>query len=449
MEDRVEVIILDPRVEDLPMLDKVVASADITVVGVVSGEEGPVAEWLSGRDISRYDELQAVPRVLPGQMLMCLGEGLPSPRTLSSAASAGLLVINRDVASLLCGTPVREEDDEDLGRTTEALKHYNRLLADYLPTSRHSTTAVKLAACLAEAIAALEARGGVIMTGKARGGTLALAAQHGSELPREYTVSSRGDCLLSRCFFRGRSEVEEDLSSSEIEFLPGVDAVSAACVPIRSGQATHGVLGLWSEEAGHPWDLSVLPLFAYYVAVLLEVDELGERLRETLSVDPLTGLHNRRQFDHRLQGEIHRAERYTFNVSLIIFDIDNLEEYNDTCGHMLGNLALSDIASIFKNGAREVDFVARIGGDEFGLILPETNRLGAVRVADRLRGEVAAYPFPVPEDKTSTGLTVSAGISSYPGSADNEQDLLARAYQALEIAKSEGTDSIKLWEEPD
>ena len=169
-------------------------------------------------------------------------------------------------------------------------------------------------------------------------------------------------------------------------------------------------------------------------------------MEENLIVDPLTGLHNRRQFEYRLQQEAHRAERYTLTVSLIIFDIDNLEEYNNTCGHMLGNLALSDIASIFNRGAREVDFVARIGGDEFALILPETNRLGALRVADRLRGDVAAYPFPIPDDRTSANLTVSAGISSYPGSADNEQDLLARAYRALELAKSEGTDSVKLWE---
>jgi len=174
---------------------------------------------------------------------------------------------------------------------------------------------------------------------------------------------------------------------------------------------------------------------------------LGDRLEENIVIDPLTGLHNRRQFEYRLDQETHRAERYTLTVSLIIFDIDNLDEYNNICGHMLGNLALSDIASIFRQGAREVDFIARVGGDEFALILPETNRLGAVKVADRLRGDVASYPFPIPNDRKSASLTVSAGIASYPGSADNERDLLARAYEALDSAKSQGANTIKLWEE--
>ncbi|MCG2796764.1 MAG: GGDEF domain-containing protein, partial [Actinomycetia bacterium] len=427
-----------------PLVEELISSGSITVTAAVLGEESPAAEWFTGRGIGRYDELEAIPGVLPGQMLIHVREGLPLPETLRGATSMGLLVINRDVAQMICGPP--EGSAGQSGGAVDALRRYNRLLGNYLPTSRHSTTSVKLAACLTEAAAAFGASGGVVMTGKPGGGTLALGAQHGAGLPRDFTVASRLDCLLARCYTRGKPDAREDLSGVEAVFLPGIDPASAASVPIKSGPLVLGVMGLWSDEAGHAWDLAAMSLFAYYIAVLLEVDELGDKLEENLIVDPLTGLHNRRQFEYRLQQEAHRAERYTLTVSLIIFDIDNLEEYNNTCGHMLGNLALSDIASIFNRGAREVDFVARIGGDEFALILPETNRLGALRVADRLRGDVAAYPFPIPDDRTSANLTVSAGISSYPGSADNDQDLLARAYRALELAKSEGTDSVKLWE---
>jgi len=445
LKKHVDAIIWNPRVEDLPLLDRLVSSGGITVVAVILNKEAPAAEWFTGRGIGLFDDLESTTVLLPGQLLIHIREGLPFPETLRSAASRGLLVINREMAVLMCGSP--DADIVGQGSDAQALKHLNRLLGNYIPTSRHSTTSVKLAACLTEAASAFRASGAVIMAGKQGGEKLALIAQHGTELPRDFTVASRSDFLLARCFTRGKPNVQEDLSGVEKELLPGIDAVSAALLPIKSSQSSLGILGLWSNEADHAWDLTAISPFAYYVAVLLEVDDLGNKLEENLVIDPLTGLHNRKQFEYRLRQEAHRAERYTLTVSLIIFDIDNLDEYNSTCGHMLGNLALSDIASIFQEGAREVDFVARTGGGEFALILPETNRLGAIKVADRLRGDVASYPFPVPDDQTSASLTVSAGIASYPGSADNERDLLANAYRALESAKSEGTDSIKLWED--
>ncbi len=445
MKKHVEAIIWNPRAEDLPLLEKLVSSGGITVIAAILNKEAPPAEWFTGRGIGLFDDLDSIPGMLPGQLLIHIREGLPFPETLRGAASRGLLVINREVAVLMCGPP-----DIDMGGQSgnvQALKHFNRLLENYLPTSRHSTTSVKLAACLTEAAAAFKASGAVIMSGKTGGKTLALIAQHGTELPREFTVASKSDCLLARCYTRGKPDVQENLSGVETELLPGIEADNAALFPIKSGQSSLGILGLWSNEADHTWDLTAISPFAYYIALLLEVDKLEDKLEENLVIDPLTGLHNRKQFGHRLRQEVHRAERYTLTISLVIFDIDNLDEYNSTCGHMLGNLALSDIASIFQEGAREVDFVARIGGDEFALILPETNRLGAIKVADRLRGAVASYPFPIPDDRTSANLTVSAGISSYPGSADNEHDLLANAYSALESAKAKGTDSIKLWED--
>ncbi|MBU4173764.1 MAG: GGDEF domain-containing protein [Actinobacteria bacterium] len=445
MKNHVDAIIWNPRAEDLPLLEMLVSSGGITVVAAILNKEAPAAEWFTGRGIGLFDDLESIPGMLPGQLLIHIREGLPFPETLHNAASRGLLVINREVAVLMCGPP--DVDMGGQGGDLQALKHFNRLVRDYLPTSRHSTTSVKLAACLTEAAAAFNASGAVIMTGKTGGETLALIAQHGAELPSDFTVASRSDCLLARCFTRGKPDVREDLSGIETELLPGIEVASAALLPIKSGRSPLGALVLWSNEANHAWDLTAISPFAYYIAVLLEVDQLGDKLEENLVIDPLTGLHNRKQFEYRLHQEVHRAERYTLTISLIIFDIDNLDEYNSTCGHMLGNLALSDIASIFQKGAREVDFVARIGGDEFALILPETNRLGAIKVADRLRGDVASYPFPIPDDRTSASLTVSAGISSYPGSADNEHDLLTNAYRALGSAKAEGTDSIKLWED--
>lgn len=329
-----------------------------------------------------------------------------------------------------------------------AVKRFRRLLDDYFPTSKHSSSAVKLAACLTEAATVWAATGGAVLTGARGGKTLALAAGRG-DIPRDVTAIANDGSLAARCFSRGKQLSVADLSEEESPLIHGIEAASAACVPVKAGDVVLGVLVLWSDDVGHfsDDDLGPLSLFGQYVAILLEVDELGDRLGENLLVDPLTGLHNRRQFDSRLRQEVERARRYTLQVSLIIFDIDSLESYNEACGHMMGNLALSDIASILERGTREVDFVARVGGDEFATVLPETNRLGAIRLADRLRAEIAAYPFPVPEDKASANITVSAGVAAFPSSAGDEQELLARCYQALDEAKREGGDNIKLYQE--
>lgn len=323
-------------------------------------------------------------------------------------------------------------------------------MTDYFPSSKSSSTSVKFAACLTEAVALWGASGGAILTAEPGSSYLVLAAERGVDLDRDLRIQTTGGALTARCFSRGKDEVVADLSSEESYLLPGIEAASAACVSVKAGSSVHGLLLLWSHEKSHfsEGDLVPLALFSNYVSLLLEIDELGEKLGENLIIDPLTGLHNRRQFEHRLHLEVTRAKRYTLHVSLVIFDVDHLDDYNESCGHMLGNLALSDIASIFKKGTREVDFVARIGGDEFAVLLPETNRLGALRLADRLRQNVAAYPFPVQEESSSASLTVTAGISSLPGSADNEQELLTRAYAALELAKAEGTNVIMLWDEP-
>lgn len=332
-------------------------------------------------------------------------------------------------------------------RVERVIARYRRLWDDYFPTSQHSSTPVKLTACLTEATTLWNASGGVIMTA-GHGNELEVAAVRGAGLTRDTRVVVPLGSIVLRCYTRGKLEITDDLTEDE-EIIPGVHATSAVCIPIVSGAAVRGLLLLWSDEKEQfkEQDMSALPLFAHYASVLFEVDELSERLGDNLVIDPLTGLLNRRQFDRRLRDEVMRASRYSINLSLVVFDVDNLEDYNNSCGHMLGNLALSDIASVFKKGAREVDFVARIGADEFGIILPETTRLGALRLSDRLRGEIASYPFPVADDQESASLTVCAGVANFPSSASDEQTLLANAYEALETAKRLGPDNIKLWGE--
>jgi diguanylate cyclase (GGDEF)-like protein len=333
-------------------------------------------------------------------------------------------------------------------KTDRVLARYRRLWDDYFPTSRHSSTPVKLTVCITEANTLWDASGGIVLTGLQDENALEVAAVRGSALQSNSRVTLEPDTFISECYKHGKLALLNDLPENQ-EILPGIQAGSAVCLPVLSGATVRGVLLLWSEQEDHfnESDLTGLALFASYIAVLLEVDALSDKLGENMVIDPLTGLQNRKQFDMRLRDEVLRASRYSINVSLVVFDVDHLVEYNNLCGHLLGNLALSDIASIFKKGVREVDFVARIGADEYGMILPETTRIGALRFAERMRSEVAAYPFPNPQDQSTISLTVCAGISNFPSSASDSTGLIANAYEALALAKSEGPDNIKLYGE--
>lgn len=445
MDEPVEVIIVNPRESDIPFIETIWGAGTFRVTAAVIAADSPAAPWFEGKGIEIADDLASVSRLLPGGLVAVLGDQVPGASLMESAAAYGLSVVGREAAVRLLapgsGTQAAPRSAVDfLGR-------YRRLLEDYFPTSRSSSTAVKLAACLTEATSLWRAKGGIILVGQQGSQALLVAAQRGLDLPNHASIKVDPTSMVGRCFTRDKHDVFE-LSGESCEILPGVEAASAACLAIKPGASSRGILVVWSDTPGvfGREDISPLSLFAYYVAMLLEVDDLGDRLGENLVTDPLTGLQNRRQFDHRLHQEVLRAERYALNVSLCVLDVDNLAAYNEACGQMLGNLALSDIAAILIKGTREVDFVARIGGDEFAAILPETNRLGALRVAERLRAEVASYPFPVAEDGESGSLTVSVGISNYPSVKGESQEVLEKAFRALELAKGGGPDSIKLWD---
>lgn len=440
LEQPVELIIVEPVETDLALIETVAGAVGFSLRSVVAPPEEMVG-WFKSRGAERSAAIAGVSRLLPGALVVYLGKGLPPADVMECAASHGLSVIDRESAVRLFSS----EQASGVVTASTVVKRYRRLLDDYFPTSRNSSTSVKLAACLTEVISLWHPDGGAVLLGAPGAKTLAMGAEKGAGLPRDAVIEIGQGTVLDRCFNRGKHELE---TGADVEILPGVHCSSAACIPIKSGSGNRGALVVWSGNAAAfgPDDLAGLSLFSHYIATLLDVDELGEKIAENLITDPTTGLHNRRQFDTKLAQEISRAKRYTLNVSLVVFDIDNLEEYNVACGHLLGNLALSDIAAILYKGTREVDFVSRIGGDEFALILPETNRLGALKLADRLREEIASYPFPVPEDGASVNLTVSAGIANFPHTGSPSEDLFPKALQALEEAKKQGPDTIRLWE---
>jgi diguanylate cyclase (GGDEF)-like protein len=172
-----------------------------------------------------------------------------------------------------------------------------------------------------------------------------------------------------------------------------------------------------------------------------ELVELNKRLQELSITDGLTGTYNHRHFIHLLEIEHDRAIRYRRNLSLLMVDIDEFKQVNDGFGHRCGDLVLQHFVSIMKDSVRRTDIIARYGGDEFGILLPETKKSMAIRVSEKIRKQVEMRPFRW-EDKTFR-ITVSIGVAAaLQHGAGDWNGLLNAADQALYRAKGGGRNRV-------
>jgi diguanylate cyclase (GGDEF)-like protein len=163
---------------------------------------------------------------------------------------------------------------------------------------------------------------------------------------------------------------------------------------------------------------------------------------EALSVtDDLTRLYNSRYLNQALRRETKRASRSGRPLSLLFLDLDGFKTVNDNHGHLAGSKALAETATIIRGCARETDVVARFGGDEFALILPDTGKEGALSVATRIRERVGAAQF-LASDGLSLHLTVSIGVATLPDSAGSAEELLKAADAAMYRVKASGKNGI-------
>lgn len=175
------------------------------------------------------------------------------------------------------------------------------------------------------------------------------------------------------------------------------------------------------------------------------VVQYQQHLEYQTQVDSLTGLFNRRALEKKMQEEFERSKRYHNPLSVLILDIDNFKLINDTYGHHGGDAALVKIAETFREKTRQSDFASRYGGEEFVLILPETDQESAVQVAKKIHDSIRSCSFGT--TARPFNLTVSIGVSST--SARNYGDwreMLDDADRALYVAKNSGKDRVEVWE---
>jgi two-component system, cell cycle response regulator len=167
-----------------------------------------------------------------------------------------------------------------------------------------------------------------------------------------------------------------------------------------------------------------------------------EQLRQLATHDALTGLKNRREFERLLSDEWQRCARFKHPFALVVCDIDHFKKINDTHGHAIGDLVLKHVASLLGGQLRTVDQLARVGGEEFAIIMPETKHDEAVQTIQRLLVLLGESPCALPDSAEQIVVTLSAGIAMMPEDADTTPALFEAADKALYTAKRTGRNRV-------
>jgi two-component system, cell cycle response regulator len=174
-------------------------------------------------------------------------------------------------------------------------------------------------------------------------------------------------------------------------------------------------------------------------------DRLQESYRRCIALaltDPLTGLYDRAYLDRHLDELIKRVHQDGSGAAVLMFDIDHFKQVNDTHGHDAGDDVLRELAARAMNSVRSVDLVARQGGEEFVVVMPETDLTIAAAVAERLRAAVAKEPFTVRANGQKLTVTISIGVTSVAAADDDREGMLKRADIALYTAKNQGRNRV-------
>lgn len=223
-------------------------------------------------------------------------------------------------------------------------------------------------------------------------------------------------------------------------FLKEAKMKSYILVPLLSKHTHFGSLIVFSSRENiSNSELNFLGLFAKQIELAITIADLFQAVKEQAITDGMTGLYNRRYFEEYIKKEAIRAMRQNQKFTVIGLDLDHLKQINDTYGHNYGDIAIKTIAEVLKNNARSIDIAARMGGEEFNLILPGVDIEGGCIAAERIRKAIESV-----ELEKIGHITASLGVATYPDQSDDLEELLELTDQAMYESKRNGRNRVTI-----
>lgn len=215
---------------------------------------------------------------------------------------------------------------------------------------------------------------------------------------------------------------------------------SIILVPLTTMDSDFGWLVVFSSrDIAQESEIDFLKLFAKQIELVITIADLFQAVKNQAVTDALTSLYNRRYFEESLNKEVIRAERMKQPFTVIALDLDYLKQINDKFGHSYGDIAIKAIAEVLKKNARSIDVAARVGGEEFNLILPGIDSKGGLIAAERIRAAIESCKL----DKIGQ-ITASIGVGTFMEHSTKVEELLEITDQAMYVAKRNGRNQVQL-----
>jgi len=240
------------------------------------------------------------------------------------------------------------------------------------------------------------------------------------------------------------ADIEQDSRISQSS-RPRYKTKSFISVPIKIDDKFSGVINISDKIKGSAFnedDLQIIQTILNNSAVAIERSLLykrAETLQKLSITDHLTGIYNRRYLNRRLTEEITRYNRYKQPFSFMMLDMDKFKEYNDTYGHIPGDNLIREVATVLEKSLRTIDIAARFGGDEFVAIFPQTTKVDAIQITNRLKEKIDEA---LGKHDVETPLGISMGLATFPDDANSIMELIEKTDQALYLAKKAGGNRI-------
>lgn len=270
---------------------------------------------------------------------------------------------------------------------------------------------------------------------------------HSTNITDEHDYTLLNDninCQILKNILVNNSPVcDNNADSNKYIFSKGRNVKSFICVPIIAKIKKFGLI-LIEQDFSNAFDddkVRLLTVIGQQVGMAMENAELYQEMRELAVRDSLTGTYNRLYLRKRLGEELLKAQMESEELTIVMFDIDHFKKINDTYGHLFGDKVLKHLSDLVNGLIRNTDVFARIGGEEFIILLPNTSLIQAGRMIERIREKIADTV--IKDNAVSALVTVSFGISNYPHDSSSIVDLLRNADNALYVAKNSGRNCVR------